>query len=98
MTENSNEAGHGGRALTFLLIGAGIGALVALMYAPKVGEQFRRDLRRKYKNAREAMEEFADEARDRVEEAIDRGTDWMESMERDARKRVTPLKRALQRD
>jgi gas vesicle protein len=72
--------------------------LIALLYAPKSGEQLRRDIRRKYKDARGAVEDFAEDARDRVEEVVGRGAEWVEEVEKEARKRVEPLKRALQRD
>ncbi len=93
-----DHCNHAGLAITFLMIGLGAGALVALLYAPKTGGQLRRDLRRKYKDAREAVEDFADEARDKVGDVIERGADWLEEAEREARKTVTPLKRAMQRD
>lgn len=92
--DNSNVA----TAITFLLIGIGAGALAALLIAPKSGEELRRDIRRKYKDAKDAVEEFADEAKERVGEAMERGADWVEEVEESARKRVAPLGRALRRD
>jgi vacuolar-type H+-ATPase subunit H len=44
------------------------------------------------------MEDFADEAKDRVGDALERGADWVEEVEQGARKRVAPLGRALRRD
>ena len=98
MSERNELANQVGTAVTFLLIGMGAGALIALLYAPKSGEEMRRDIRRKYKDARNAMEDFADEARDQVEDVIERGSDWVDEVGKDARKKVAPLKRALQRD
>ncbi len=98
MGDKNDLGSHAGTALAFLLIGMGAGALIALMYAPKTGEQMRRELRRKYKDARGAMEDLGEEARERFEEALERGTDWVEEVGKDARKRIDPLKRALQRD
>ena len=98
MSDKNDLANQVGTAITFLLIGMGAGALIALLYAPKTGEDLRRDIRRKYKGARGAVEDFADEARDQVEDALERGADWVEDVTKDARKRVAPLKRALQRD
>jgi gas vesicle protein len=92
------EGNQFGTAITFLLIGAGAGAVAALLLAPKSGEQLRRDLRRRYEDAREAIEDLADEAKGRVEDAIERGSDWMEDVEETTRKRVAPLARALRRD
>jgi gas vesicle protein len=87
-----------GTAVTFLLIGMGAGALVALLLAPKSGKQLRRDIRRKYEDARGAVEDFADETKDRVGEALEHGADWVEEVEQGARKKVAPLARALRRD
>jgi len=93
-----HEDSTAGTALTFLLIGIGAGALAALLFAPKSGEELRRDIRRKYKDAKDAVEDFADEAKDRMGEALERGADWVEGVEESARKKVAPLGRALRRD
>jgi gas vesicle protein len=95
---NDEDGTSVGVAITFLLIGIGAGALAALLFAPKSGEQLRRDIRRRYKDAKGAVEDFADEAKDRVGEALERGADWVEEVEQGARKRVAPLGRALRRD
>jgi len=62
----SSDKSTAGTAVTFLLIGLGAGALVALLLAPKTGKQMRRDLRRKYDDVRETVEDFAEEAKERV--------------------------------
>ncbi|MBV8208381.1 MAG: YtxH domain-containing protein [Acidobacteria bacterium] len=76
-----------GTALTFLFIGLGIGAVTALLLAPKSGRQMRRTLRRKYEDAREVVGDWSDQAGDVVE----RGTKWA----RDARERITPLAKKI---
>lgn len=65
-------------AITFFIIGAGAGALAALLLAPKTGKELRKDLQRGYKDlqrgyddAKEAFGDWADEAKDRVREAGD---------------------------
>ena len=63
---NDEDGTSVGVAITFLLIGVGAGALAALLFAPKSGEQLRRDIRRRYKDAKGAVEGFADEAKERV--------------------------------
>ena len=99
MSFGRDEDGNSvGVAITFLLIGLGAGALAALLFATKSGEQLRRDIRRRYKDAKGAVEDFADEAKDRVGDALERGADWVEEVEQGARKRVAPLGRALRRD
>lgn len=57
-----------GTAITFLLIGLGVGALTALLFAPKSGKQMRRALRRKYEDTVDAVQE-------RTEEWMDRGSE-----------------------
>jgi gas vesicle protein len=82
-----------GTGLTFLLIGLGAGALLALLMAPKTGKQLRRDIRRKYEGARDAVEDFTEEARDRVNDAVDRGGEWVDA----AREKIDPLRAAVRR-
>ena len=77
-------------ALTFLFIGVGIGTIVALLFAPKSGKQMRRTLRRKYEDAREAIDDFGDQAGDYVE----RGRKWANA----AGEKVSPIARKLRRD
>jgi gas vesicle protein len=95
---NSEDSNQVGTALTFLLIGIGAGAIGALLFAPKSGEQLRREIRRRYDDARETIEDIAEEAKERVEAVMDRGSDWVDEVEESARKRVAPLARALRRD
>jgi gas vesicle protein len=87
----SSDKSTAGTAVTFLLIGLGAGALVALLLAPKTGKQMRKDLRRKYDDARDVMEDFAEEAKERVNDVMERGSEWVEN----ARERVEPLGRAM---
>ncbi|HET7208764.1 MAG TPA: YtxH domain-containing protein [Terriglobales bacterium] len=82
-----------GVAITFLFIGLGAGALVALLFAPKTGKQMRRDLRRGFEDAKDAVNEFREEAKERVEEVMERGADWVDS----AREKVEPLRSAMRR-
>jgi gas vesicle protein len=96
----SSEGSHVGTAITFLFIGLGAGALAGLLLAPKTGKQMRRDLQRGYEEAKDTLEDWADEAKDRVREASDRvrdaasrGADLAEEL----RGRVEPLRRAIKR-
>jgi gas vesicle protein len=89
----SSDKSTAGTAVTFLLIGLGAGALVALLFAPQSGRQLRRDLRRKYEGAKDAVEDFTDEAKERMEDAVDRGSEWVET----AREKVEPLRAAIRR-
>jgi gas vesicle protein len=89
----SSDKSTVGTALTFLMIGLGAGALVALLLAPKSGKQLRRDIRRRYEDARDVVEDFSDEARERVNEAVDRGSEWVDA----AREKIDPLRAAVRR-
>src|SRR5215470_19797538 len=92
--EASEEGGSGvASALTFLLIGLGVGALLGMVYAPKTGKQFRKDLRRRYDEARESFDDIAEQARDLAEEAIERGSELADEF----RDRVTPLAKGIRR-
>jgi gas vesicle protein len=89
----SERGGHVSTAITFLLIGLGAGALTALLLSPKAGKQMRKDLRRKYEDARETFDDWKEDAKNVAEEAIDRGTDFADEV----RERVKPLARAIRR-
>jgi len=89
----SSDKSTAGTAVTFLLIGLGAGALVALLLAPKTGKQMRRDLRRKYDDVRETVEDFAEQAKERVNDVMERGSEWVDT----ARERVDPIARAVRK-
>jgi gas vesicle protein len=89
----SSDKSTAGTAVTFLLIGLGAGALVALLLAPKTGKQMRRDLRRKYDDVRETVEDFAEEAKERVNDVMERGSEWVDT----ARERMDPIARAVRK-
>lgn len=73
-------------AITFLFIGLGIGALAALLFAPRSGRQMRKLLRRKYEDAVEQ----ADELLERGTELFERGSDFAHT----ATEKVRPIARA----
>jgi gas vesicle protein len=76
-----------GMALAFLFLGLGAGAAIALLYAPKSGRQMRRSLRRRYEDAREAIEGLTEQASQMVE----KGSEWAQV----AREKVGPIGRAM---
>jgi len=87
----SSDKSSVGTAVTFLLIGIGAGALVALLLSPKAGKEIRREIRRRYEDVKDAVEDFAEEARERVDDVIERGSEWAD----DLRERVEPLNKAI---
>src|SRR6202041_444179 len=74
----SSDSASIGRAITFLLIGIGAGALAALVLAPKTGKQFRRDLKRGYEDAKDTLQDWTEEAKDRARDAKERVRDVAE--------------------
>jgi len=96
MREGKYEASEGsgvGTAITFLLIGLGAGTLIGLLCAPKAGKQMRKDLRRRYEDARDTLDDWKQEARDAAEHVVERGTEIAEEL----RDRVTPLAKGIRR-
>lgn len=82
-----------GTAVTFLLIGLGVGAAFGLLLAPKSGRQLRKDLRRSYDGALETVSDWTDEAKDRFEEAVEKGSDFADEL----RAKAEPLSDLLRR-
>ena len=82
-----------GTAVTFLLIGIGAGALAALVLAPKTGKQFRRDLKRGYEDAKGTLQDWTEEAKDRVRDVAERGAGIAD----DLREKAEPLRRVMNR-
>lgn len=85
-----SDKNTGVTAVTFLLIGLGIGAITALLLAPKSGKQMRKMVRRKYEDARDSMDDISEKAGDYWE----KGSEWASNQ----KERVTPLVRKLRRD
>lgn len=91
-TNDSASAGEhheSGSGLIMLLIGLAAGALIALLLAPQTGKKMRKTLRRKYEDARDAMEDLGEQAGDWVE----KGSDWADK----AKSKVAPLAKPFQR-
>jgi gas vesicle protein len=80
-------------AVTFLLIGLGVGAAVGLLLAPKPGRQLRKDLRRSYDDALETASDWRDEVKDRFEEVVKKGGDFADEV----RAKAEPLSDLLRR-
>ena len=96
MREGKYESSQGsqvGTAITFLLIGLGAGALIGMLFAPKAGRQMRKDLRKKYEDARETIEDWKADAQETAEEVLERGAELADEL----RERVTPLAKSLRR-
>jgi gas vesicle protein len=88
-----SSEGKTGTAVTFLLIGLGVGAAVGLLLAPKAGRQLRKDLRRSYTDALETASDWTEEAKDRIEEVVEKGG----ALADDLRAKAKPLSDLLRR-
>ncbi len=96
----SSEGTNIGTAITFLLIGLGIGALTALAFAPKSGKQLRKDFKRGYDDARDTLQDWTEEAKDKVRDATDRVREAAErgaEMAEEIRGKVEPLRKIINR-
>ncbi len=99
--EGSDRGSQIGTAITFLLIGLGVGALSALLFAPQSGKATRKQLRRKYEDALDTVEDWTEQAGDMwdkgvdyAKDAKDRGAEYVNK----AAERVAPMAKALRRD
>jgi len=92
--ETSNKS-NVGTAITFLMIGVGAGALVALLLAPKTGKQVRKEIKRRYDDARETLQDWSEDAIDRVNDIADRSADWAEELRDVAREKTAPIAKAI---
>ena len=88
-----SDGSNFGTAITFLLIGLGVGAAAGMLLAPKSGKQLRKDLRSSYDDALDTIADWTDEAKERFEEAIEKGADFTEEL----RSKAEPLSNLLRR-
>jgi gas vesicle protein len=88
-----SDGGNVGTAITFLLIGLGVGAAAGMLLAPKAGKQIRKDLRRSYDDALDTISDWTDEAKERFDEAVEKGADFTEEL----RAKAEPLGQILRR-
>jgi len=94
----SSSKSNVGTAVTFLMIGVGAGALIALMLAPKTRKQMRKDLRKRYDDARDTLQDWSEEAIDKVNDLADRSGDWADELRDLAREKAAPIAKAIKRD
>ncbi len=87
----ASEQSSAGIAITFLLIGLGAGALVGLLFAPKTGKQMRKDLKNRYDDARDTLDDWKEDAKEAVDDVMERGSEIAEEL----RDRVSPLSKGF---
>ncbi len=89
-----------GLAITFLFIGLGAGALAALLFAPKTGKQMRRELRRRYQDARDTVEDWQEQAGDILEKGSEwagNAKEWANTAKETAKEKVAPFAKAVKK-
>lgn len=76
MTDEQRDTGPDGRnALPWFLLGLGVGAGLALWFAPQSGEDTRATVRKHLHSLRDAAEERFEDAREAVVDRLDRAVD-----------------------
>jgi gas vesicle protein len=93
MGKYQSSDGAAGTAVTFLLIGVGVGAALGLLLAPKTGRQLRKDLKRSYDGALDTVSDWTDEAKDRFGDAVEKSSDLAD----DLRTKAKPISDMLRR-
>lgn len=86
---NYSDKKSASTAIGFLLVGLGVGAITALLMAPKTGMQMRKAMRRRFEDARDQMGERMNDWRDRASEAWEHREEWAEN----AKSKVQPFMR-----
>ncbi len=83
--------------LALLCLGLAAGAITALLLAPQTGKQLRRQIRRKYEDARDVVDDWSEQAGDWIERGSDlagKASGWADK----ARSRVEePVRRVFRR-
>ena len=89
-----------GTRLTYLLVGAGLGALVALLFAPKSGHELRGDIadatRKGIDRTRDAATQISDRATGYYEDARGRAGELADAAREAAQKRGGQLSAAIE--
>jgi len=67
--------GNGGSAVGAFLVGLGIGAVVALLFAPRSGQETRDLIAKKAEEGREFVKTKSGEVRKQAEGAVEKGKD-----------------------
>jgi gas vesicle protein len=70
-----SEEGNGGSNLGFFLAGLGLGAIVALLLAPKSGKEAREYITGKAEEGREYVKAKTEDLRRQAEGAVEKGKD-----------------------
>ncbi len=91
-------AHNGGSKFGYFLAGMGIGAIVALLFAPRSGEETREYLRERWDDTRDEARRRTRELRDRAEEYAEKGKEFVGRQRESIEAAVEAGKRAYQEE
>ncbi len=83
---------------TFFLVGLGIGSLIAILFAPKSGEETREYLTQKAKEGSEYAQKKAREMRKRAEELVDHSNQFVARKQEQIATAIDAGRKAYQRE
>jgi gas vesicle protein len=86
---------NGASRLTYFLIGFGLGAVVALLFAPKSGRELREDIAEKTRRGWEKAGEAYETARERAKEWVETGREKAAALAEEAKERVAETRERL---
>jgi gas vesicle protein len=79
------------------LAGSAIGAVIALLYAPKSGKELRKDIKNKTDEYYEETEKFLAEAKDKAKELVNEGKKRSEQLVSNAKTKSEELLKSAER-
>ncbi len=68
---------NGGSKLSYFLVGIGLGAAVALLFAPKSGKETRKYIASKADEGKDYLAAKSKEMQEEAEEWVEKGKDWV---------------------
>jgi gas vesicle protein len=89
---------NGGSKVSYFLVGLGVGALLGILFAPKSGEETREYLREKAEEGRDYAQRKARELRERAEEMVERGKEFVGEQKENISAALDAGKSAYQRE
>ena len=94
----ANESDGMAKGLIIGFFAGGIvGAVLALLYAPKTGREFRADLKDKAKDVMVAADDYLSQARTQAADIINEGKSKSENLISDAKRRADSIKGEAER-
>lgn len=97
MADNDNGAGVGAVLLSFLA-GAAVGAGVALLVAPKTGEEIRNKIKVLADDAIDKIKEYTSEAQEKIKSTIEDGKDIISEKKSILTSAIEAGKEAIERE